>query len=232
MRVALGSIARQLLEGFGITIASHVTQIKDIKSRVDALTLEPQKINELADQSPVRCLAKEVEQEMIKRIESAKAEKNTVGGVFEVIAIAQAMMSIQAIKSVEIGLGKEVASRWGSEAHDEIYYNKEKGFYRKTARAGGTEGGVSTGTPIIVRAAMKPLSTLMHPLDSVDIITKEPVEAHIERSDVCAVPAASIVGEAVLALVLADAFLEKFGGDSVEEIEERYAQWQEQSKQL
>jgi len=252
MRVALGSIARQLLERFHITITSHVTQIKDVKSRVDALTLESQKINELADQSPVRCLDKEAETKMIKRIDQAKEEKNTVGGVFEVIAfgvpvglgsyvqwdrkldaqIAQAMMSIQAIKSVEIGLGKEVASRWGSEAHDEIYYDKEKGFYRRTARAGGTEGGVSTGTPIVVRVAMKPLSTLMRPLDSVDIISKEPVKAHIERSDVCAVPAASVIGEALLALVLADAFLEKFGGDSIEEIEERYTQWQERLKKF
>lgn len=178
---------------------------------------------------------------MMSRIDEAMAQKNTVGGVFEVIArgvppglgshvhwdrkldaqIAQAMMSIQAMKGVGIGLGFEAVARWGSEVHDPIYYNEERGFYRKSSGAGGIEGGMTHGGPLIVRVAMKPLSTLMHPLESVDILTKEPVEAHVERSDVCAVPAASVIGENVLALTLADALLEKLGGDSLEEIEER-----------
>ncbi len=242
MRVALGAIARQLLERLGIQIASHVVQIHEIRSRVDASQYEDlRELNARADRSPVRCLDPQAERRMMSRIDEAMAQKNTVGGVFEVIArgvppglgshvhwdrkldaqIAQAMMSIQAMKGVGIGLGFEAAARWGSEVHDPIYYDEERGFYRKSAGAGGIEGGMTHGGPLIVRVAMKPISTLMRPLESVDILTKEPVEAHVERSDVCAVPAASVIGENVLALTLADALLEKLGGDSLEEIEER-----------
>ncbi len=246
MRVALGAIARQLLEHFHITIASHVTQIHNAKSDVSHSQYDDlDMLNEKADASPVRCLDPSAEKAMIARIQQAMADKNTVGGAFEVIArgappglgshvhwdrkldaqIAQAMMSIQAIKAVGVGLSFEVASTWGSEAHDAIYYEREAGFYRKTSRAGGIEGGISTGEPIIIRVAMKPLSTLSRPLDSVDIISKERQEAHIERSDVCAVPAASVIAENVLALTLADAFLEKLGGDSIAEIEARYQRY-------
>ncbi len=242
MRVALGAIARQLLERLGIQIASHVVQIHGIRSRVNASQYEDlHELNERADRSPVRCLDPQAERRMMSRIDEAMAQKNTVGGIFEVIAkgvppglgshvhwdrkldaqIAQAMMSIQAMKGVQIGLGFEAAARWGSEAHDPIYYDAERGFYRKGTGAGGIEGGMTHGGPLIVRVAMKPISTLMRPLESVDIVTKEPVEAHVERSDVCAVPAASVIGENVLALTLADALLEKLGGDSLEEIEER-----------
>ncbi len=242
IRVALGAIARQLLERLGIQIASHVVQIHEIRSRVDASQYEDlQELNERADRSPVRCLDPQAERLMMSRIDEAMAQKNTVGGVFEVLArgvppglgshvhwdrkldaqIAQAMMSIQAMKGVGIGLGFEAAGRWGSDVHDPIYYEAERGFYRKSRGAGGIEGGMSHGGPLVVRVAMKPLSTLMRPLESVDIATKEPVAAHVERSDVCAVPAASVVGENVLALTLADALLEKLGGDSLEEIEER-----------
>lgn len=243
MRVAIGAIARQLLEHFGITLASHVIQIHDVKSKASHRQFDDlNRLNEMADASAVRSLDPEAEREMIARIQQAMREKNTVGGAFEVIAqgvppglgshvhwdrkldaqIAQAMMSIQAIKAVGVGLSFEVASTWGAEAHDAIYYEREHGFYRKTSRAGGIEGGMSTGEPLIVTVAMKPLATLSRPLDSVDIISKERQEAHIERSDVCAVPAASVIGENVLALTLADAFLEKLGGDSLDEIEARY----------
>ncbi|MCX8102866.1 MAG: chorismate synthase [Candidatus Bipolaricaulota bacterium] len=243
MRVALGSLARQLLEYFGIQIASHVVQIHSVKASVDVTELDLAELNTRADASPVRCLDTQAEREMIARIDQAKAEGNTVGGVFEVIAdnipvglgsyvhwdrkldgrISQAMASLPAMKAVEIGLGVESASRWGSECHDEIYYDEGSGYYRKTNRAGGLEGGVTNGERLIVRVAMKPLSTLLRPLESVDMKSKKPVKAHVERSDVCAVPAASVISEAILALVLADAFLEKYGGDSVTEIAERVA---------
>jgi chorismate synthase len=177
---------------------------------------------------------------MITRIDHAKERGDTVGGVFEVVAfgvpvglgsyvhwdrrldgrIAQALMSIPAIKGVEIGLGFGAARSLGSEVQDEIFYDGK--FQRRSNRAGGIEGGVSNGEPIVARAAMKPLSTLMKPLDSVDLITKKQKKAHRERSDVCAVPAAAVVGEAVMALVLADAILEKFGGDSIEEIKSKF----------
>lgn len=242
MRVALGSIARQFVEYFGIEIASHVVQIHTVKSHYDITRLSLAELTARADASPVRCLDPEAEHKMIERIDQAKAEKNTVGGVFEVIAknipvglgsyvhwdrkldgrISQAMASLPAIKAVEIGLGVESAGQWGSECHDEIYYDEAKGYHRRTNRAGGLEGGVTNGEALIVRVAMKPLSTLLRPLDSVDMQSKKSVKAHVERSDVCAVPAASVIGEAILALVLADAFLEKFGGDSISEIAERY----------
>lgn len=246
MRVAIGAFARQLLRHFDMTIASHVTQLLDIVSQADATEFDDlNALNEGADRSPVRCLDPEAEPRMIERIDDARAKKDTVGGVFEVIArgvppglgshvhwdrkldgrIAQAMMSIQAIKGVGIGLGFDVARRWGSEAHDEISYDEERGFYRETGGSGGIEGGMSNGQPLIVRVAMKPLSTLMQPLDSVDIRTKQAVKAHIERSDVSAVPAASIIGEHVLALTLANAFLEKLGGDSIGEIESRWKRY-------
>jgi chorismate synthase len=242
MRVALASLARQLLEYFGIQIASHVVQIHTVLSKIGSAGLDPQELTRRADASPVRCLDGQAEKEMMAHIDQAKAEGNSVGGIFEVIAtglpvglgsyaqwdrkldgrISQAMASLPAMKAVEIGLGTESAARWGSECHDEIYYEEQRGFYRMTNRAGGLEAGVTNGEPLRVRVAMKPLSTLMRPLNSVNVMTKAAVKAHVERSDVCAVPAASVIGEALLALVLADAFLEKFGGDSIDEIAERY----------
>jgi chorismate synthase len=175
---------------------------------------------------------------MIAAIDDAKSKGDTLGGVFEVVALGcpvglgsyvqwdrrldgrltQAMCSIQAIKGAEVGIGFEAARRPGSQVHDEIVFDKEVGFMRTSNHAGGLEGGVSNGQPVVVRAAMKPLSTLRTPLRSVDLATKEPVEAVVERSDVCSVPAAGVVGEAMMAIVLADAFLEKFGGDSIEEV--------------
>jgi len=238
VRVAVCSVARKLLETFGISIASHVTAIGG--TRVKSLgELSNSLLNKEVDHSPVRCLDPEAERAMRAEIDRAREAGDSLGGVFEVIVtglpvglgsyvhwdrrldgrLAQALMSIQAIKGVEIGLGFESAYRKGSEMHDEIFYEERgtKGYSRRTNRAGGLEGGMTNGEPLILRAAMKPIPTLTKPLRSVHVRSKEAVSAHRERSDVCAVPAASIVGEAVVAFVLADAFLEKFGGDSVEE---------------
>ncbi len=236
-RVALGAIAKRLLREIGVGIASHVVSIHTARAEVDplALGLPPEEINARADRSPVRCLDPEAEREMVARIDAARAAGDTVGGVFEVIAfgvppglgsyvhwdlrldgrLAQALMSIPAIKGVEVGLGFQAASRLGSEVHDEILPDRERGHRRATNRAGGLEGGVTNGEPLVLRAAMKPIPTLTKPLRSVDLETGEETSAHRERSDVCAVPAASVVGEAMVALVLADALLERFGGDSL-----------------
>lgn len=258
-RVALGAIARKFLESFEISIASHVVQIHDVignfsvreyaSSQALSLRIKIAEINTHADASPVRCLDETATQKMIARIEEAKQRKDTVGGVFEVVAfnvpvglgsyahwdcrldarLAAALMSIPAIKGVEVGDGFTVAGTWGSAAHDEIFFDGARGYFRQTNRAGGLEGGVTNGEPLVLRVAMKPLSTLMQPLASVDINTKEAVAAHIERSDVCAVPAAAVVGEAMMALTLAEAFLEKCGGDSMKEIEERVELWRRSS---
>lgn len=248
MRVALASIARQLLEHFNIHIASHVVAMLDVQAQVDPEAFEDLvALNQQADASPVRCLDPQAEAQMVERIDQARKEGNAVGGLFEVVAtgvplglgsyvhwehkldarIARAMLSIQAMKSVEIGMGREVGLRWGSEVHDEIFYSRQEGFTRNHNHAGGIEGGMSTGDPLVVRVAMKPLSTLMRPLKSVDLFSKEPVEGHRERSDVCAVPAAAVIGESILALTLADALLEKFGGDSLEELE-AHVKWAEE----
>ncbi|MGH7493948.1 MAG: chorismate synthase [bacterium] len=254
MRVALGGIARKFLEAFQVTIASHVIQIHEARSRFTFLqeasgyAVPISEINVQADASPVRCLDREAEKRMMAAIDSAKQQRDTVGGVFEVAAfhlpiglgshvhwdrkldgrIAAAMMSIPAVKGVEIGTGFENAARWGSAVHDEIFYEPGRGYYRTSNTAGGLEGGITNGQPLVVRVAKKPISTLMRPLASVNMRTKEAAEAHIERSDVCAVPAASVIGEAILALILADAMLEKFGGDTMLEIEERWRAWRKE----
>ncbi len=252
MRVAIGAIAKRLLHEFDIRIVSHVTRIHDAVNHFSVahlgadfrLDFELDQISDIADKSSVRCLDQQVAEQMVRTIDAAKANRDTVGGVFEVVAlnlpvglgshvhwdrkldarIGHAMMSIPAMKGVEIGLGFEAAARPGSEVHDPIYYDKSgQRYYRSRNHAGGLEGGITNGMPLVVRVAMKPISTLMQPLDSVNMQSKEKTAAHIERSDYCAVPAASVIGESVLALVLADAFLEKFGGDSIGELKERYA---------
>jgi chorismate synthase len=235
-RVAVAGVAKKLLGEFGITILSHVIEIGGI--RVGALELPWDEIRRRAEESEVRCADPETERAMIDAIDRAKAAGDTLGGVFEVVALgcpvglgsyvqwdrkldgllAQAFCSIHAIKGAEIGLGFETARRPGSQVHDEILLDKDGGFQRASNSAGGLEGGVTNGQPVIVRAAMKPLSTLRKPLRSVDLQSKEAVEAVVERSDVCAVPAAGVVGEAMMAIVLAAAFLDKFGGDSMDEI--------------
>lgn len=243
-RVAVGGVAKKLLGEFGIQILSHVVEIGGI--RVGELDLPWAEIQRRAEASEVRCADGDTERRIIEAIDDAKAKGDTLGGIFEVIALgcpvglgsyvqwdrrldgrlAQAFCAIQAIKGVEVGLGFETARRPGSQVHDEILYDADAGFKRTTNNAGGLEGGVTNGQPVVVRAAMKPLSTLRMPLRSVDVATKEAVEAVVERSDVCAVPAAGIVGEAMMAIVLAQAFLEKFGGDSLEEIRRNYDAYQ------
>ena len=249
-RVAVAGVAKRLLDEFGITILSHVTELGGVRIASD-LDVPWDEVRRRAEASEVRCADPEAERQMIEAIDRAKEKGDTLGGVFEVVAvgcpvglgsyvqwdrrldgrIAQALCSIQAIKGAEIGLGFETARRPGSAVHDEILWEPDRGFRRTTNNAGGLEGGVTNGQPLVARAAMKPLSTLRTPLRSVDVATKEAVEAVVERSDVCAVPAAGIVGEAMLAIVLADAFLEKFGGDSVDEIRRNYTAYQESLKE-
>lgn len=255
-RVAVGAIAGKFLAAFDITIASHVVQIHEVYGsfsmcdHASAQATDPQavaKLSAAADASPVRCLDETAAQKMIARIDEARQRNDTVGGVFEVAAfnlpvglgshvhwdrrldalLSAALMSIPAIKAVEVGRGFSVAAGWGSAAQDEIYFDSIRGYVRKTNHAGGLEGGITNGEAVVLRAAMKPLSTLMQPLASVHMASKKPEAAHIERSDVCAVPAAAVVGEGVVALTLADALLEKFGGDSMQEIEERVARWRQ-----
>ncbi|HHW10104.1 MAG TPA: chorismate synthase [Firmicutes bacterium] len=250
-RVAAGAVAMRFLAFFGITVGSHVVGIGEVTAPSPAeAPLEAAALADLlarAEASPVRCADPEAAAAMIAAIDRAKAEGDTLGGVFEVIVhgvppglgshvqwdrkldgrLARALMSIQAIKGVEIGCGFAAAGKPGSAVHDPIYYDQEKrrtawGFYRRTNRAGGLEGGMSNGEAIVLRAAMKPIATLMKPLPSVDIKSKESFLAAVERSDTCAVPAAAVVGEAVVALEIAAAFLEKFGGDSMTETANNY----------
>lgn len=250
VRVAAGAVARRLLEELGIAIGSHVVMLGGVQAE---LTPElPDPLNAAVDASPVRCLDPEAEGRMIDAIDDAKRAGDTLGGVFEVVArglpvglgshvswdrkldgrLAAALMSIQAIKGVEIGLGFEAAARPGSRVHDAIVADpngiRAAGYGRTSNRAGGLEGGISTGLPLVVRAAMKPISTLMQPLQTVDLRTRERGEAVRERSDVCAVPAAAVVGEAMVAIVLADAVLEKFGGDSLAEVQRNLAGYLDQ----
>ena len=245
-RVAVAGVAKRLLAEFGMTILSHVTELGGIRISPD-LDLPWEEIRRRAEASEVRCADPVAEAEMIVAIDDAKAKGDTLGGVFEVVAlgcpvglgsyvqwdrrldgrIAQALCAIQAIKGVEFGLGFETARRPGSQVHDEILLDAQGGFRRASNNAGGLEGGVTNGQPVVVRAAMKPLSTLRTPLRSVDVATKEAVEAVVERSDVSAVPAAGVVGEAMLALALVTPFLEKFGGDSIDEIRRNYRAYQD-----
>ena len=233
-RVAAGAVARRFLEEFGVEIYSCTVAIGRQRAKVgDVINWEKVEL------SPVRCPDARAEKAMLVAIDEAKAAGDSVGGIFEVVAsgvpiglgshvhwdrrldgsIARAMMSINAVKGVEIGLGFAAAGLPGSRVHDVIEpaTSGEQLWRHATNRAGGIEGGMSNGEPIVVRAAVKPIPTLGHPLPSVDLRTSEAVEAHIERSDVCVVPAAGVIGEAMLALVLASSMLEKFGGDSMRE---------------
>lgn len=239
-RVACGAVAKRLLAELGVRVGSHIVSIGDVAANLTGAL--PEDVNAAVDGDPVRCLDREASQRMMAAIDSAKEEGDTLGGVFEVIAtgvpvglgsyvswdakldgrLAGAVMSIQAVKGVEIGLGFEGARRPGSQVHDPIETAPEKpragAIGRVSNRAGGLEGGVTTGEPLVVRGAMKPISTLRRRLPSVDLRDGSPADAAVERSDVCAVPAAGVVGEAMVALVLADAVLEKFGGDSMGEL--------------
>lgn len=231
-RTAAGYLAKRLLDAAGVTVISHVVAIGGVEAAAGR-SPGPEDLAAI-DASPVRTLDPEAERAMVAAIDRAHAERDTLGGIVEVLAfgvppgvgshvhwdrrldatLAGALMSIPAIKAVEVGDGLRSASRPGSEAHDEIGYQGDR-FTRDTDRAGGLEGGMTTGQAIRLRAAMKPLSTLMRPLGTVDVVTKEPAEAFRERSDVCAVPAAGVVAEQMVAFVLADEMLRKFGGDTV-----------------
>jgi len=237
MRVACGAVARSLLEECGIQLLGYVVSLADVEVKSDLLPLK--QLQKITEESPVRTFDKKAEKAMIARIDEAKAKGDSVGGVFEILVVgappglgshvqwdrkldgqlAQAIMSIQAIKGVEIGLGFEAGRRFGSKVHDGIYYSASRKFYRKTNGAGGFEGSMTNGEPIVIRGVMKPISTLYTPLDSVDIENKKAFKASIERSDTCALPAAAVIGENVVALTLANALLDKFGGDSLTEIQ-------------
>jgi chorismate synthase len=238
-RVAVGAVCKRLLREFDIEVFSHVTEIGGIVAKVDGLSFAQSR--DRAEDSEVRCADAEAGEAMMRKIDEARKRGTSLGGVFEVVALnlpvglgsyvhwdrkldgrlAQAVMSIQAIKGVEIGLGFEGAKRFGFETHDEIFYEDGR-FMRKTNRAGGLEGGMSNGQPIIIRGAMKPISTQYAPMASVDLLTKEPFKASIERSDICSVPAAGVIGEAVVAFEIARALREKFGGDSLDEMTRNY----------
>jgi len=249
-RVAAGSLARQLLARFGVALTSHVSVIGD--AMIEARTVSFSEAQAIPDDSPLRCVDSAVQQRMIAAIDAARDAGDTLGGAFEVIVtgvpvglgsyvqwdrkldgrLAQALMCIHAIKAVGIGIGPEVAVRPGSRVHDEILPRAGAGLpVRPTNNAGGLEGGVTNGEDVRVVGFMKPISTLMKPLRSVDLVTMHEAPAAIERSDVCAVPAAAVVGEAMVAFVLADAFLEKFGGDSVDEIASHLSATTEQVRQ-
>lgn len=236
VRVAVGAIARQLLAEFGIQIAGRVLRIGEIEAPYEELSIE--ELRSRTEASSVRVTDPETEKKMEAYIDQIKKEGDSIGGIVECVVegvpvglgsyvqydrkldgrIAQAVMSINAFKGVEIGIGFEAGTIPGSQVHDEILYSEEKGYHRASNRLGGFEGGVTNGMPVVVRGVMKPIPTLYKPLQSVDIDTKEPFTAQVERSDACAVPAASVVMEHVVAWEIAKAFLEKFGGDSIEEI--------------
>ena len=246
-RVACGAIARQLLQQFGIEIRSHVIQLGGIPEQPLELTFD--QVSSIPDDSPLHCADADAQQRMIQLIDETKAEGDTLGGIFEVIArdappglgshtawdlkldgkLAQAIMSIPAVKAVAIGAGIEASSLPGSKVHDEIGYREEaKEFVRDTNRAGGLEGGVTNGEEIRVRGFLKPISTLRRALRSVDIDTKQEERAAFERSDITVIPAAGVIGEAMVALVLAQATREKFGGDSLGEMKRNYEGYREQ----
>jgi len=251
IRVAVGGIAKRLLAEFGMHVYSYTVEIGGVKASIgEKVTVEELFLK--AEASDVRCPDETSSTHMVERIREAKHKGDTLGGIFEVVVtsppfglgsyaqwdrrltgrLAMALMSIQAMKGVEVGMGFEAARRFGSEVHDDIFYEPAKGFIRGSNNAGGLEGGITNGQPIVLRTAMKPISTLYNPKKSVDIETKAPVEATIERSDICTVPAAGVVGEAVVAYEMAAAMLEKFGGDNMKEMRRNYDSYQEYVRQF
>lgn len=248
MRVAVGAVAKRLLEEFGIEVVSQVLSIDGVYARVPKLSLP--ELEKRVESSELRCADPEAEKRMMRKIDEARLAGDSLGGIIEVIIagvpvglgshvhwdrkldarLAGALMSIQAIKGVEVGAGFGAANRPGSQVHDEIFWSRKEGFYRKTNMAGGIEGGISNGDMITIRAAMKPIPTLMKPLRSVDLMSKKPFKASVERSDVCAVPAAGVVAEAAVAFEIASAMIEKFGGDSIDEMKRNYQWYQKHLK--
>lgn len=247
-RVAAGAVCKQLLAAAGIQIASHVVNIGGVAAK--KIPASYQEMVDLSQASELGCLDPDAEADMKAAILTAKEQGDSLGGIFEVIVygampglgshvqwdrrldtrLAGALMSIQAIKGVEFGAGFACAQLPGSRIHDEIFYEEGRGYYRRTNHAGGIEGGMTNGEPLVIRAVMKPIPTLMTPLASVDITTNAAIKANTERSDVCAVTAAAVVGEAMAAFVLAEALLDTFGGDHMSEIAERVARYRERVK--
>ena len=255
-RVAVGAVCKAFLERFEIFCYSYTRSIGNVVADYRGMNFSD--VIARSEASDLRCADAQAAEKMRQYIDGVRKEGDTVGGVAEMVVvgvppglgshvhwdrkldgrIARSLMSIQAVKAVEVGLGLECASRPGSQVHDEIIFRTPTqaqgswGFVRETNRAGGIEGGMSNGEPIVVRAAMKPISTLMKPLKSVDLNTKEPVEAAVERSDICRVPSLGVIGEAAVAYEIAQAFLEKFGGDSLEEIKVRYELYMKSLKEF
>ncbi len=245
-RVAGGGLFKAFLRALGVTVHSHVIQIASVQAPDPERALGSEDFDEV-DASPVRCLDAQASKEMVREIDRLRKANESLGGVFEVQAfglvpglgshisweerldgrLAMAICSIQAMKGVSIGDGFTVAGLPGSQVHDEIFFSPERGYYRETNHAGGLEGGMTNGSPLIVRGAMKPLPTLTKPLRSVDIETHEPAQALRERTDSCTVPAAGVVGEAMVALVLSDAYVRKFGGDHIDDVLQAVAAYEE-----
>ncbi|WP_044749071.1 chorismate synthase [Bacillus alveayuensis] len=249
VRVAAGAVAKKILSELGIQVVGHVLEIGGVRANeVSYRSLKD--LMEKTEKSEVRCADETVEKKMMEVIDNAKANGDSIGGIVEVVVegvpagvgsyvhydrkldgkIAQAIVSINAFKGVEFGIGFEAARRFGSQVHDEIVWEKGKGYSRKTNRLGGFEGGMTTGMPIVVRGVMKPIPTLYKPLQSVDIETKEPFSASIERSDSCAVPAAAVVAEAVVAWEVANAIVEQFGVDRMDLIKENVERMREYAR--
>jgi len=245
-RVAGGALCKEFLRELGVQVRSHVIQIASVRAPEISRQLAPEDFDEV-DSSPVRCLDAAASASMVQEIDDLRRANESLGGVFEVQAfglvpglgshvswqerldgrLAMAICSIQAIKGVTIGDAFSLAGVPGSAAHDEIFYAPERGYYRESNRAGGLEGGMTTGSPLVVRAAMKPLPTLTKPLRSVDTETHEPAQALRERTDSCTVPAAAVVGEAMVAFVIADAYRLKFGGDHIDDVRGALAAYEE-----
>ncbi len=249
-RVAVGAVCKAFLREFGVDILSHVVSIGGVE--FNASKMEFNEIKKKSAASPMHCADPAVTKKMMARVDETRKTKDTIGGVFEVIVhgapvglgsfvhydrrlsakLAASLLSIQAVKGVEIGMGFAVSKSLGKDVHDEIFHDKKKGFYRKTNRAGGLEGGVTNGEDIVLRAATKPYATLMSPLQSVHIDSKEKDVATVERSDVTAVPACGVVGEAMTAFELAKSFLAKFGGDSLKETKRNFDGYSKQLKEF
>lgn len=251
VRVAAGAVAKKLLSSLGIEVVGHVVEIGGIVSNVKSYS-SMEELKTITEESPVRCLDSVAAEEMMAAIDNAKKNGDSIGGVVEVVVegmpsgvgsyvhydrkldakLAYAMLSINAFKGVEFGIGFEAARKPGSQVHDEIAWSEEKGYYRKTNNLGGFEGGMTTGMPIVVKGVMKPIPTLYKPLESVDIDTKEPFNASIERSDSCAVPAAAVVAEHVIAWELASAIVEQFYADRFETLKDIIADQKRYAKEF
>ncbi|PHA03607.1 chorismate synthase [Bacillus pseudomycoides] len=251
VRVAAGAVAKRILEELGIKVAGHVIEIGGVKAEKQSYN-SIEELQTITEASPVRCLDEEAAQKMMQAIDDAKTNGDSIGGIVEVVVegmpvgvgsyvhydrkldakLAAAIMSINAFKGVEIGIGFEAAHKPGSLVHDEILWDKDNGYTRRTNNAGGLEGGMTTGMPVVVRGVMKPIPTLYKPLQSIDIDTKEAFQASIERSDSCAVPAASVVAEAVVAWELATAVIEQFGTDRIDLIRENIEKHNEYAREF